>query len=143
LFTKHSGDVVCYYYMKERDELLIDMRVDLELSIEQSKPIEVFQSNALRPILKFQNLIILEIFKDHIKRTKRTFSALNQKVQLEIIKDSLIEDQLLKNKIIFIVVAFFTVEEFNFYSQNLNEVNKRIVGMATQRLQDQLSRLVL
>jgi phosphoribosylanthranilate isomerase len=129
--------------MKERDELLQEIRVDLELSTEKSKSVEVFQSNTLRPILKFQNVLLIEIFKDHIKRTQRTFSALNQKVQMEIIKDSLVKDQRLKNQMIYIIIALFTKEEFDFYSKNLNEINKRVVSMTVQRLQDQLSRLIL
>jgi len=143
LLTKHSDDVSCFNTMKERDELLMDIRIELELPIENSKSLEVFQSNTLRPLMKFQNILMLDIYKDYINRTQRSFSAFNQKVQLEIIKDSVTKDQRLKNQMIHIVVALFTIEEFNYYIKNLNELNKRIVSMTIQRLQDQLSRLIL
>ncbi|NBG64967.1 glyoxalase [Acidiluteibacter ferrifornacis] len=143
LLTKHSDDVSCFNTMKERDELLMDIRIELELPIENSKSLEVFQSNTLRPLMKFQNILILDIYKDYINRTQRSFSAFNQKVQLEIIKDSVTKDQRLKNQMIHIVVALFTIEEFNYYIKNFSELNKRIVSMTIQRLQDQLSRLIL
>ena len=141
--TKHSDDVSCFNTMKERDELLMDIRIELELPIENSKSLEVFQSNTLRPLMKFQNILMLDIYKDYINRTQRSFSAFNQKVQLEIIKDSVTKDQRLKNQMIHIVVALFTIEEFKYYIKNLSELNKRIVSMTIQRLQDQLSRLIL
>lgn len=143
LLTKHSDDVSCFNTMKERDELLMDIRIELELPIENSKSLEVFQSNTLRPLMKFQNILMLDIYKDYINRTQRSFSAFNQKVQLEIIKDSVTKDQRLKNQMIHIVVALFTIEEFKYYIKNLSELNKRIVSMTIQRLQDQLSRLIL
>ena len=143
LLTKHSDDVSCFNTMKERDELLMDIRIELELPIENSKSLEVLQSNTLRPLMKFQNILMLDIYKDYINRTQRSFSAFNQKVQLEIIKDSVTKDQRLKNQMIHIVVALFTIEEFNYYIKNLSELNKRIVSMTIQRLQDQLSRLIL
>ena len=143
LLTKHSDDVSCFITMKERDELLMDIRIELELPIENSKSLEVFQSNTLRPLMKFQNILMLDIYKDYINRTQRSFSAFNQKVQLEIIKDSVTKDQRLKNQMIHIVVALFTIEEFKYYIKNLSELNIRIVSMTIQRLQDQLSRLIL
>ncbi|MBR9830941.1 glyoxalase [bacterium] len=129
--------------MKERDELLMDIRIELELPLGGSKSLEGFQSSTLRPLLKFQNVLIIELYKDYINKTQRSFSAFNQKVQFEIIKESISKDQRLKNQMIHIVAALFTIEEFNFYTKNLNEVNKRIVSMTIQRLQDQLSRLIL
>ncbi len=129
--------------MKERDEVLKEIRLELELPEQNALAIELFQNNTLRPILKFQNSLILEIFKGYLKKNHRTFKALNQKVQLEIIRDSLKKDQRIKNQFIAIVVAFFTVEEYTKYAMELNELNKRIVSMTTQRLQDQLSRLIL
>mgnify|MGYP003684102589 CR=1 FL=1 len=129
--------------MKERDEVLKEIRLELELPEQNTLAIELFQNVTLRPILKFQNSLILEIFKDYLKKNHRTFKALNQKVQLEIIRDSLKKDQRIKNHFIAIVTAFFTVEEYANYLQELNELNKRIVTMTIQRLQDQLSTLIL
>lgn len=140
---KHSIEDGCFNSMKERDEVLQEIRVKLELPEQETLAIELFQNKVLRPILKFQNALILEIFKEYLKKNHRTFSALNQKVQLEIIRETLKKDQRLKNQFIAIITAFFTVNEYSEYLNDLNELNKRIVSMTTQRLQDQLSRLVL
>ncbi len=129
--------------MKERDEVLKEIRLDLELPNEGALSIELFQNITLRPILKFQNSLIIEVFKDYLKKNHRTFSALNQKIQLEIIRDSLKKDQRIKNQFIALITAYFTVEEYSNYLTSLNEINKRIVSMTIQRLQDQLTRLVL
>tara|TARA_R110002049_G_scaffold270895_5_gene447969 strand:+ start:1948 stop:2337 length:390 start_codon:yes stop_codon:yes gene_type:complete len=129
--------------MKERDEVLKEIRLQIDLPAQGTLAIEKFQNNTLRPILKFQNLLIIEIFRDYLKKNHRTFTALNQKVQLEIIRESLKKDQRIKNQFIAIITAFFTVDEFTEYTTGLNELNKRIVSMTTQRLQDQLSRLIL
>jgi hypothetical protein len=129
--------------MKERDEVLKEIRLDLGLPNEGALTVELFQNVTLRPILKFQNSLIIEVYKDYLKKNHRTFSALNQKVQLEIIRDSLKKDQRIKNYFITLITAYFTLEEYSNYQLSLNEINKRIVSMTIQRLQDQLSRLVL
>ncbi len=127
--------------MKERDESIKNLRLDLEISTDVSKPIETFQSNTLRPILKFQNPIILQLFKDYLNKNHKTFKALNQKVQLEIIHNSFKKDHRLKSFLTNIIISLFTAEEMEFYLKNTTEINKRISSMLTQRVEDQISRL--
>lgn len=129
--------------MNERDDSLKNLRIELDISTEEAKPIEAFQSKTLRPILKFQNPLIIQLFKDYLNKNHKTFRALNQKIQFEIISESLKKDQGLKCLLINIIVGFFTYGELEFYLKNNSELNKRISTMLIKRLEDQISRLII
>ncbi|MFQ3327052.1 MAG: hypothetical protein ACI8YC_001693, partial [Salibacteraceae bacterium] len=51
------------------------------------------------------------------------------------------EDQRLKNHLLSSVIAYFTIEELEFYTKNSKEISKRIVSMIIQRVEDQISTL--
>tara|TARA_B100001109_G_C18536522_1_gene323088 strand:- start:117 stop:518 length:402 start_codon:yes stop_codon:yes gene_type:complete len=126
--------------MQDRNQTLLALRPNIE-TIKDSlntKDIEAFQNKVLRPILKFQNLMLLHLFIDYTKQYKGGFFKLNNQQQLEYIHQSLITNQSFKSKLIGTVVGLFTIEEYLYYSHNLSALNKRIIGMSIQRLQDQL-----
>ena len=81
-----------------------------------SKEIESFQNKVLRPILKFQNDLLLHIFNDYINRFKGEFFKLSSKQRLSYIHDSLSKDQRLRSVIIGTVVGLFSIEDFLFRS---------------------------
>ena len=123
--------------MKDRTSSLLAIRPNIE-NIDRyidSKEIESFQNKVLRPILKFQNDLLLHIFNDYINRFKGEFFKLSSKQRLSYIHDSLSKDQRLRSVIIGTVVGLFSIEDFSFYRLNKSSLNKRIIAMTIQRIQ--------
>ncbi|MEM9052742.1 MAG: glyoxalase [Bacteroidota bacterium] len=128
----------------ERDDRLVKLRPELPLensSDNYTESMGAFQNEVLRPILKFQNSIILAQFKQYIIKFKPAFNAYNGQVQRNYIQDVLKTDPRIKNSLIASVVSVMTIEEYGFYCENKNECNKRIITLMTKRLQDQLEQL--
>lgn len=129
----------------ERDDRLIQLRPEISLENENTvgdKPISTFQNDVLRPILKFQNGIILAQFKQYLIKFKPAFNAYNGKVQKNYIDDVMKSDSRIKNSLIASVVSVMTLEEYSYYCEHKTEINKRIVMLLTKRIQDQLEMLL-
>lgn len=127
--------------MNERDERLKTIRPLQSLDNTASSDIENFQSNTLRPILKFQNSIILAQFRKYVQKFKPAFNAYNQSAQKNYIEDVLKRDPKIKNSLIASVVSVMTLSEYEFYCENKVEINKRIISLLIKRLQDHLEML--
>lgn len=128
----------------ERDDRLVKLRPSLQLRASQDGSIENmgdFQTSVLRPIMKFQNSIILAQFKQYLIKFKPAFNAYNGQVQKNYIEDVLKKDSRIRNSLIATVVSVMTIEEYKVYCDNKNECNKRIIMLMTKRLQDQLEML--
>tara|TARA_B100001741_G_scaffold313736_1_gene321548 strand:+ start:29718 stop:30131 length:414 start_codon:yes stop_codon:yes gene_type:complete len=125
--------------MKDRTSLLLAImpsidNIDKDL---KSKEIELFQNKVLRPILKFQNDLLLHIFNDYINQFKGEFFKLSRKQRLSYIRDSLSKNQCLRSVILGAIIGLFAVEDYSFYRLNTSSLNKRIITMAIQRIQSQ------
>jgi hypothetical protein len=129
--------------MQDRNQTLLALRPNIDTITDSlnTKDIEFFQNKVLRPILKFQNHLLLHLFVHYARQYKGVFFKLNNHQQFEYIHQSLSTNQTFKNKLIGTVVGLFTTEEYVYYSQNLSALNKRIISMSIQRLQDQLELL--
>lgn len=125
----------------ERDERLKSIRPILGIDSPAMSDIEFFQTHTLRPILKFQNSIVLAQFRKYIQKFKPAFNAYNQSAQKNYIEDVLKRDPRIKNSLIATVVSVMTLHEYDFYCDNKVEINKRIIGLLTKRLQDHLEML--
>jgi hypothetical protein len=125
--------------MRSKDNLLAlrpsipSIRHDLEMN-----PEEAFQNHTLRPILKFQNELLLAAYAEHVLKHKGIFYQLTIPKRLEFIKESMQKDALLKHTLSGMVLGLFTQEEFQFYLVHEKELKKRIGDMLIQRLQDQV-----
>lgn len=129
--------------MQDRNQTLLAIRPNIE-TIKDSlntTDIETFQNKVLRPILKFQNPLLLHLFVHYANQYKGAFFKLSSQQQLDYIHQSLSTNQRFKSKLIGTVIGLFTVEEHAYYSQNSSALNKRIISMSIQRLQDQLNLL--
>ena len=102
-----------------------------------SNEIESFQNSVIRPILKFQNQLLNELVLERVKNLNARFKLLSNEEQEAFILSNVKKDIALRNQLIGIVLAFFTLEEFQFYSHYNKELSKRIVEMIVQRVLDQ------
>jgi len=129
--------------MQDRTSSLLAIRPNID-TIDKSlktKDVEAFQNNVLRPILKFQNNLLLQIFIDYANQYKGVFFKLSDHEKLSYIQQALSTNQRLRSLILGTIVGLFTVEDFGYYKLNSSALNKRIITMTIQRLQSQLDYL--
>ena len=126
--------------MQDRTFLLLAIRPNLN-SLDKdlnTKEIETFQNDVLRPILKFQNDLLLQIFIDYVKQYKGVFFKLSNHEKMSYIQEALSANQRLRSLILGTIVGLLTLEDYSYYRLNLSELNKRIVALVIKRLQSQL-----
>lgn len=99
---------------------------------------ERFQNETLRPILKLQNPLFIEVFHQYIEKRKGVFYDLGLEKKLAYIESSLIKDQKFRNSVKGMIIGHFTVEEYRQYSSNSSALNKRMMNMVIERLKDQV-----
>ena len=130
--------------MQDRTSLLLAIRPNLNFIDKElnTKEIETFQNDVLRPILKFQNNLLLQIFIDYVKQYKGVFFKLSNHEKMSYIQQALSANQRLRSLILGTIVGLFTIEDYSYYRLNVSALNKRIITMAVQRLQNQLDSLV-
>lgn len=102
---------------------------------------ELFQNNTLRPILKLQNDLLLAIFTTYIQQQKNSFYELGLAKKSIFIENALQKDITLKNTLKGTVVGLFTQQEYTDYATNASAINRRIMGLITERLKSQLQLL--
>jgi len=100
--------------------------------------IELFQNEVLRPILKFQNGVLINIFICNLKKRDVDFSKMNLKGRIAYVTNVIQKDLGLRNVLIGIVLGLLTAEEVNLYYLHETEYRRRISKMIIERLADQL-----
>jgi hypothetical protein len=126
--------------MNNRPYNLLKIRPDIKKieGFDKMSNLESFQNETLRPILKFQNPIILGVYRNYIDTRKGVFYKLSNDGRLDYINKTLQKDQKVQNYIKGIIIGHFTIEEFNIYSQNMSAINKRIMSLVIKRIKDQV-----
>ena len=99
---------------------------------------ERFQNETLRPILKLQNPLFIEVFHQYIEKRKGVFYDLGLEKKLAYIENTLIKDQKFRNSVKGMIIWHFTVAEYLQYSSNSSALNKRMMNMVIERLKDQV-----
>jgi len=102
---------------------------------------ERFQNLTLRPIIKFQHNLLVEIFKQYIARTKTKFSELSDHQRVIFIEQTFNKDTKFKNELKGVILGQMTIEEYLVYAQNTNAFNKRITNMLAQRIKNSIVEL--
>ena len=98
--------------------------------------IELFQNQTLRPIIKMQHTLLIASFKNYIQIRKIDFSSLNVQKKRSKISAVYLKDINYKNRILGVIIGHFTMDEFQYYCLNSSELNKRILKIVAQRVQD-------
>ena len=124
--------------MNTRDTFLSQFRGQTIGSVTaQSTTDESFQNEVLRPILKLQNDLFVASFISYINN-KLDFSSKTSEAKLAVIDNAIQKDVKFRNTMRGIVVGLFTIEEYDFYSNNTSDVNKRMMSMLTERFKSQV-----
>ncbi|MBE8724693.1 glyoxalase [Flavobacterium hungaricum] len=125
--------------MKDRDTFLKEFRGETLGTVStQSSPDEIFQNQTIRPILKLQNDLFLAVFMNYINKNKRDFYSYSTEKKLQAIENSIQKDIKFRNSLKGIVMALFTIDEYDTYIQNSSNLNKRMMNLVIERLKNQV-----
>ena len=129
--------------MNKRDDLITQLRKEEPLGkiTNGISTEELFQNNTLRPILKFQNNLLIELFLSYATKNKNVFFTLSHEKKCIYIDKVTIADTAFRNQLIGVIVGLFTVEEYLEYKKNSSSFNKRITTMLIERWKSQLQLL--
>ncbi|RZS90456.1 glyoxalase [Aquimarina brevivitae] len=102
---------------------------------------EKFQNETIRPIVKLQNDLLIEVFRNYIAKRKNTFYDLTVEKKLSYIENAIQKDMKFRNSLKGMIIGQFTVEEYLIYIQNSSALNKRMMNIVKERLQSNIQLL--
>jgi hypothetical protein len=125
--------------MEARDNNVLELRGEtLGTITNQSSVEEVFQNRTLRPILKLQNDLFIQVFINYVLKQKGTFFELSPEKKMSYIENVVQRDIKFRNSLKGMVIAFFTLDEYAEYIQISSNLNKRMMNMLIERLKSNL-----
>jgi len=99
---------------------------------------EYFQNAVLRPIIKFQNDLLIEVFRNYIKKHKSVFYGLSLEKRIDYIENAIQKDMKLRNSMKGMIIGLFTLEDYKLYIKNSSALNKRMMHLVKERLLSQI-----
>ena len=131
--------------MEDRKYLLQKIRPELKKAKvnEDTLSEERFQNECLRPIAKFQNNLIVEIFKVYIEYRKNVFHKLGNEKKFDYIENAIKKDSKIRRQLQGVFIGHFTLEEYKTYATNYKAFNKRINNLCIERIRSQMQLLEL
>ncbi len=124
--------------MNTRHDALKEMRpeVSAENFSQQMTSDERFQNQTLRPIIKLQSDLFIEVFKNYVSKHKNVFYDLTLQKKIDYIENAIHKDMKFRNSLKGMVIGVFTIEEYKVYIQNSSALNKRMMHLVKERLLD-------
>ena len=122
--------------MSSRDSYLKSLRPDIltkTIKTEMSSE-EYFQNTVLRPIIKFQNELLIAVFLQFCTKYKNVFFDLSTEKKILYIESSITKDSKLRSSFRDLIIGLFSVEEYSEYLKNASALNKRMTGIIKERL---------
>lgn len=125
--------------MENRDAFISEFRGEtLGTVTNQSSSDEIFQNQVIRPILKLQNDLFIDVFRNYISKYKNDFYTYSVEKKLAYIENSIQKDIKFRNSLKGIVIGLFTIHEYTEYIKNSSSLNKRMMNMLIERLKNQV-----
>lgn len=130
--------------MEARDNNVLELRGEtLGTITNQSSAEEIFQNRTLRPILKLQNDLFIQVFINYAVKQKNVFFSLTPDKKMAYIENVIHRDIKFRNSLKGMIIAFFTLEEYAEYIQISSNLNKRMMNMLIDRLKNQIQLIEL
>ncbi len=122
--------------MTQRSTNLKAIRTEIKNAIinNNMRADERFQNITLRPIIKFQNDLLIEVFRNYIHKHKNMFYDLSLEKRLDYIENAIHKDMKLRNSMKGMIIGLFTAEEYLIYIENSSALNKRMMTIVKERL---------
>ena len=126
-----------------RDEQLHKWRPKIKLKIEDDKSeIEHFMHSVLRPVLKFQNEVILLLIQTAPHFSRLTWIQDSEEENRIAVNDFIQKNTVLKNQLLGTVLGMMKTFEIAFYLEHEKELKKRIIEMCVTRFHSQHKKTV-
>ena len=113
-----------------------------DLIKDNMSALELFQNQTLRPVIKMQHDLLIASFNAYKAKRKIDFSSLTDQKKRSKTKAVFVKDINYKNLMLGFIIGAFSLEEFAYYSLNASELNKRIIQIVIQRVQDSLTEII-
>lgn len=121
--------------MESRDLQILQLRGEAIGTITSaSSEEEIFQNQTLRPILKLQNDLFVQVFINYAVKQKNVFFALSPEKKLAYIENVIQKDIKFRNSLKGMIIALFTINEYGDYIKNSSNLNKRMMNLLIERL---------
>ncbi|MCF7568693.1 glyoxalase [Sabulilitoribacter arenilitoris] len=95
---------------------------------------EHFQNSVLRPVIKLQSELLIEVFKNYVVKHKSVFYDLSLQKRMDYIENAVQKDMKFRNSIKGMIIGLFTVDEYLIYIKNSSALNKRMMNIVKERL---------
>ncbi|MDG1822372.1 MAG: glyoxalase [Flavobacteriaceae bacterium] len=130
--------------MNDRHNDLLKIRPEIKKhqTFDSMSDEERFQNETLRPILKLQQPLLVEVFINYANKHKGVFHELSIDKRMQYIETAVHKDQKFRNSIKGMLIGQFTVAEYQIYIKNSSKLNKRMMNLVITRLQDSMQLLV-
>jgi hypothetical protein len=99
---------------------------------------ERFQNSTLRPIIKLQQPLFVEVFINYVKKHKSIFYDLSIEKKVAYIEHAIQRDMKFRNSLKGMIIGQFTIEEYKTYIKNSSALNKRILTIVKETLVNNL-----
>ncbi|WP_417372269.1 glyoxalase [Gelidibacter japonicus] len=129
--------------MENRDRALLLLRPEIPSAKVNSSMTtdESFQNKIIRPIAKLQNDLLVEVFKNYVRKHKNVFYDLSIEKRLDYIENAIHKDMKFRNSLKGIIIGQFTIDEYRIYVQNSSALNKRMMNIVKERLKSNIQLL--
>lgn len=129
--------------MKDRDTLLLELRPQIESAVVNTStlPDEQFQNQTLRPVILLQNDLLLEAFRNYVQKHKNVFYDMTVEKRMTYIENAIQKDIKFRNSLKGMIIGQFTIKEYQYYITNSSALNKRMMNLVKDRLQNNIQLL--
>jgi hypothetical protein len=119
-------------------EIITSIRPELTTDKSKTSILETFQNETLRPVLKFQNELLLSVIKHYIEKRKGAYHQLSLKERAPYLEHAIRQDLRFKSLLQGVIIGHFTSEEFSNYIENEAELGRRMTDLLVQRIVSQI-----
>ncbi|SHI74283.1 hypothetical protein SAMN04488096_10471 [Mesonia phycicola] len=129
--------------MDTRDVKLLELRPEIpsaKVSANMSSE-EQFQNKTLRPVIKLQHYLLIEAFKNYIKKHKNIFYEMSLEKRFLYVENTIQKDIKFRNSLKGMIIGQFTIDEYTTYIENSSKLNKRMMNIVKERIQDSIQLL--
>lgn len=129
--------------MNNRKQHLLEIRPEIPGAqiLNNTTTDEEFQNRVLRPVIKFQRELLIEAFRNYVVKHKNDFLKLTVEKRLIYIENVIQKDIKFRNSLKGMVIGLFTVEEYSRYTNNSSALNKRMMNLVKECLQENIQLL--
>ena len=99
---------------------------------------ERFQNLVLRPVMKLQGDLIVEVFRNYLTKHKNTFYSLTLEKRSSYINNAITKDIKFRNSLKGMIIGLFTIEEYMLYIENSSALNKRMMHIVKEHLHNNI-----